>query len=270
MEESLLTKPARDLSLQEAFDLMIFLVEEGEIELVDPVKTDDGGIVISPKPVPGLQMKVRTSMGGVDFFRAKDINPGINGSAGATKAEIFQPTPAFTIVLYRLAKRLAAKWQATQIVWGGIGAGSGKNAKDCHMTGHCVDFYGATTAAGVQFDVRRDWWSRTVYRQDNGKPLATTAPLADHWLDTTDTYFRLAISQEPQDLTPWQFFGDVYQFIVEECTPGNNIAADLFRNGSALQAGTIMHPDYPVAGDPGPGRRTHNDHIHFQLGNAYE
>ncbi len=270
MEESLLSKPARDLSLQEAFDLFIFLVEQGGIELVDPVKTDDEGNVISLRP--GQQVKVRTSMAGVDYYKAQGLNRGINGSAGATKTAFFQPTPAFAIVLYRLATCLAESWEVTRIVWGGIGAGSGVSARDCHITGHCVDFYGATTANNVEFDARRDWWRRTVYRKDNGKLHARNPDLDDRWLEDRNTHFRLAVSQDPQDILPYSFFADVYELVTQECTLGPDVSADEFRAGSPLEAGTIIHPDYPVPGVPKvvAGRRGHNDHMHFQLGNAYE
>src|ERR1051325_1480040 len=147
MEESLLKKVARDLTQQEAFDLLIFLVEQGGISLVDPVKTNDAGEVTSLKP--GQQVKVQTTMAGVDFYKAQGNNPGAFGSVGATKIPYFSPTPAFAIVLYRLADFLSSKWNRTRIVWGGIGAGGGRtDKKDCHMTGHCVDFYGASTSGG--------------------------------------------------------------------------------------------------------------------------
>lgn len=268
MTEALLKKAARDLTQQEAFDLFIFLVEQDEISVVDPIKTNDAGEVTSLKP--GRQVKIQTTIAGVDFFKARGINPGANGSAGATQMASFTPTPAFAVVLYRLANWLSSEWQITRIVYGGIGAGGGANATDCHMTGHCVDFYGATTQGGQDFDVRRDWWTRTVYRKDNGKPHASNG--WDRWSNDTNTYFRLAISNDAQDQVPAQFFSDVYEFVTEQCTLGPDIADDLFRNGHPLRPGTVMHPDYPVAGVPGvvAGRRGHNDHIHFQLGNAYE
>lgn len=265
MEESLLTKSARDLSKQEAFDLMIHHVEQGDIELVDPVKVDQQGNVIGLRP--GQQVKVRTAMAGVDYYRVPLNNPGVSGSAGATRLpDSFRPTPAFAIVLYRFAKMLAEKWDVTKIVWGGIGAG--RRPTDCHTQGRCIDFFGATIVDGVDFDVRRDWWSRTVFRRD-GTPHAIQG--GDRWGNDRNTYFRLALSQDPEDLLPRRFFGDVYQFVTEECTLALDTEADLFRIGSPLQAGTVIHPDYPVPGIPGvvAGRRGHNDHMHFQLGNAF-
>jgi hypothetical protein len=57
-----------------------------------------------------------------------------------------------------------------------------------------------------------------------------------------------------------------------ECTLGPDVAEDVFRNGDALKEGTIFHPDYPFPGVPGvrAGRRGHNDHMHFQLGQAFD
>ncbi|HTS26457.1 MAG TPA: hypothetical protein VMH81_11330 [Bryobacteraceae bacterium] len=268
MQESLLTKAARDLSQQEALDLFLYLVEQGEISLVDRVRTNDAGAVTSLRP--GAQVQIRTTISGVDFFKARGNNHGLNGSAGAAQVASFSPTPAFAIVLSRLANFLASEWKITRIVYGGIGLGGGLHATDCHMTGHCVDFYGGRIDTGQDFDVRRDWWSRTVYRKDNGK--AHTSNGFDRWSDDTNTYFRLAISNDAEDQKPAQFFADVYEFVTEQCTLGPDIGDDAFRHGDPLRAGTVMHPDYPVAGIPGvvAGRRGHNDHMHFQLGKAYE
>jgi hypothetical protein len=257
----LMTKPARELSPEEAFNLLIYLVIKGELDLVDPLRTGPEGDIISHKP--GKQLKVRTTIAGVDFHQAAEHNPGRNGSVNARKTPYFQPTPEFAIVLYRLALSLRDNWGATRIVWGGIGAGSGKHSLDCHMIGTCVDFYGVTTQQRA-FDVREDWFLRTVYKQD-GKKHPMVSDDNDRWGNDTHTFYRLALSTDPQDDLARDFFQDVYQFISEECAFGPfDIPPSGFQSGAPMGPGYTIHPDYPGINL----RRHHNDHMHFQLGQA--
>jgi hypothetical protein len=254
----LLHKPVRDLSDQEAFSLFQHQVAQGDIVLLDPPK---GGLIF--KPGQRQRFKVKTSLAGVDFLRAASKNPGRNGSVGATKTPYFEPTAAFALVLFRFAHRLRTNWGATHIVWGGIGHGSGKNTLDCHMIGTCVDFYGASTAKG-NIDVREHWFYRPVYLKD-GKLHARDKDTLDRWVNDTSTYYRLAESKEAVDALARDFFADVYAFVSEECAFSRyDVPPNLFLQGAALKSGVTIHPDYPHVGL----RRSHNDHIHFQLGQA--
>ena len=251
---------AIDLTDEEAFNLMMYLAVTGEIELADPIKLDAAGNYISHKP--GQQTRLRTAMAGVEYYRAALPNKGINGSAGAVKMPHFEPNPRFAIVLHRLAVRLAQNWGATRIIYGGIGKGSGENALDCHMNGTCCDLYGAITAKGV-FDVRRDWFYRTVYDAAGAKRKGGGW---DRWGDATETYYRLAASPDQSDCLPRDFFLDVYTFISEQCMFGSNdISPASFRSLGAIRHGYTLHPDYPNVRK----RQGHNDHIHFQTGPAF-
>jgi len=261
----LLTTPARDLSDQEAFDLMMALVEGGEITLFDKVVRDKSGKITSHRP--GMQTKIVPVIAGIPFLKAKGLNGGPNGSVGATQQTYFAPTPAFAIVLYKLARMLDEDWGATQIVYGGIGAGGHTGVTDCHSTGHCVDFYGANTNKG-NFDVRHDWWMRPVF-DSKGNVHASEGDgwAMDRWKDDTKTYYRLAMSSRPEDLVSSDFFAAVYEFAHNETrAEAYDISPDSFRMGQPLNRGWIMHPDYPTKANP--GRQGHNDHIHFQLGNT--
>lgn len=260
---ALMVKPARDLTQEEARKLLDYLVDKKEIALYEPIKSDKQA-----------QVKVQTSIGGVDFLQAQGKNMGRFGSINAHKTAYFQPTPAFAIVLYRLALRLRENWGASNIVWGGIGAGSGKHTEDCHMNGSCVDFYGASTRAGV-FDVRRDWYYRPVYKSD-GKLHAMDKDEDDRWAHDLHTYYRLLVTKDAEekdlaDKTYYNprardFFLDVYTFISEQCAFGRfDISPAALRSGAPILAGYTIHPDYPTL-----LRRPHNDHIHFQLGQAVQ
>lgn len=256
----LLSQPARDLSDDDAFDLMMDLVDTGDIQLFDKVVTDKSGNITSHRP--GMQARIVPTIAGVPFLQAKGKNPGPNGSLGAAQQPFFSPTPSFAIVLYKLAKMLANDWDATQIVYGGIGAGPG-----CHGAGHCVDFYGANTKKG-NFDVREDWWMRPVF-DSAGKlhPSEGNGWALDRWKNEANTYYRLALSPKPEDAMACEFFAAVYEFAYDETRMGAfDISPESFSFGLPLKRGWIMHPDYPKKDDP--GRQSHNDHIHFQLGNT--
>jgi len=260
-----LSVPARTLSDQDAFDLMMDLVELGEIKLFDKVATDASGTITSHRP--GQQTKIIPVISGLPFLKARGENPGPNGSLGAMQQTYFSPTPNFAIVLYKLAKMLIDDWSATQVVYGGIGAGGNAAVTDCHSTGHCVDFYGANTKRG-NFDVRQHWWMRPVYDSAGDiHPSEGKGWALDRWKNETNTYFRLAMSPEPQDAAPAEFFAAVYEFAHNETrAEAFDINPMDFSSGIKLRMGFIMHPDYPKKTTP--GRQSHNDHIHFQLGNT--
>jgi hypothetical protein len=256
----LLNQPVRDLSDDDAFDLMMDLVDTGDIELFDKVVTDKSGNITSHRP--GMQARLVPQIAGVPFLQAKGINSTANGSLGAAQQPFFSPTPSFAIVLYKLAKMLSDDWGATQIVYGGIGAGPG-----CHGAGHCVDFYGANTRRG-NFDVRRDWWLRPVY--DSAGTLHPSEGAGwgvDRWKDETKTYYRLETSPAPSDAAACDFFAAIYEFAYDEARVGAfDVSPNSFSFGLPLKSGWIIHPDYPQK--EGHGRQAHNDHIHFQLGNT--
>lgn len=262
---SLLSQPARKLSDNDAFHLMMSLADVGEITLFDKVVTDKAGNITSHRP--GAQTRIVPNMAGIPFLKAREQNGGPNGSLGATQQQFFSPTPGFAIVLYKLAQMLDKDWDAKQIVYGGIGAGGNAAVTDCHSTGHCVDFYGANTKMG-NFDVRRDWWMRPVIdNQGNVHPSEGNGWAMDRWKNETNTFYRFSFSQDPSDNAASEFFAAVYEFAHDETrAEAFDIDPQAFISGSALRQGFIIHPDYPKK-DP-KGRVAHNDHIHFQLGNT--
>ncbi len=267
----LFTKPARDLTDGEAQSVLTYLQNEREISLSDPKKGPGA---------PRGQLRMSTTIAGVEFWQASGKNGASRlGQIGARAVPDFLPTPKFAVVLYKFAVRLRDGWGASQIVWGGIGQGSGKNAVDCHMKGHCMDFYGATTTRAGVLDVKRDWYLRPVIGKD-GKPHAVDAKEKqefdrDRWgSDTHTTYRLLNEKEEPEpaasdkgyyNARAKEFFCDVYTFISEQCAFGSNdIPPASFKAGLRIQAGMTLHPDYPTK-----QRKGHMDHVHFQLGGAF-
>ena len=270
MDMSLLQKPAKDLTDAEAFEVLMYLYDSAEIKLPDGVKRDpkNPDKILSPKP--GEQLKVGTTLGDVTFRQANDAKRPPKGPEGSDALAYFTPTPAFAVLLYRLGVLLHEKWNVTTIICGGVG--SGTKPTDCHSKGRCVDFYGVIRDGGGTIDVQRDWTHRPVYLawiDEDGTREKYDAVGDDNWGGDTHTFFRLVYSDEPQDLTPRQFFSSVYEFAMRECTTGpSDISADNFRRGVLLGNGFIFHPDYPYWGGSyaNPGRYSHHDHMHFQIG----
>jgi hypothetical protein len=251
------TLKARELSEQQAFDLLMHYVARGEIEIDEQIQLDASGKIVQPRP--GQQLRVRTRMAGVDYLQAAS---GSAAFASARQPKVFYPVPAFAIVLYRLAKRLGeGYYRVSSIVWGGIGAGHKGKKLNCHQVGTCVDIYGAHTRFGP-IDVYRDWGRRPVYLTD-GKRRTSPAndDEGDYWGKETNTYYRLRAQDTGM---AYYFFSELYDFAFDQTTTGANDVPQL-REFQPSGRGYIIHPDYKSVGL----RRDHEQHIHFQLGEAF-
>ena len=104
MDMTLLQKPAKDLSDAEAFDVLMYLYDTDEIKLPNGVKRDprDPDKIVSPKP--GEKVKVGMVVGDVTFRHASDSKRPKGGAEGWDTTTDFYPTPAFAVLLYRLAR----------------------------------------------------------------------------------------------------------------------------------------------------------------------
>ncbi|MBL8211608.1 MAG: hypothetical protein JNK87_12885 [Bryobacterales bacterium] len=212
--QPLLQKPARDLTLREAWILIEHHVYGGQMKLTGGFGNGND-----------TRVRVDTLLAGVQYMQQNDRGHTTRWGTGTpAKTPSFYPTPQSAIVLYRLAVWLNTRWGASTIVWGGIGAA--RDTGNCHVAGHCVDFYGATTARSGVFDVARDWSSRPVYKKDGAlQPAVGTDP----WGAATITSYRLLHTRDVEerlksDRLYWNprsrdFFLDVFQFIAAECTP---------------------------------------------------
>jgi len=240
-------KPARDLTDQEAFDLLIHLVYRGELMLDEKIRTDAAGKIIYP--TPGKQMRVRARMSGIEYTHA--TNPKIHH---------FTAKPALAIALYRMAQKLnGGYYGVTEIVWGGaIGYGHEGKRANCHEIGTCIDIYKASMRFGT-FDVYKDWGLRPVHKPDG---TVVQGDHGDPWADATKTYYRL---REKEDGVKYYFFIELYRAGVEQFTIGPTDNLDLEEGKPVKEGANIFHPDYPAMGL----RRSHQEHMHFQIGPSY-
>ena len=242
------SKPARDLTDQQAFDLLMHLVYQGEIILDENIRTDAAGKIVYP--IPGKQMKIRARMSGVEYKHAS--NP--------KKIHDFTAKPALAIALYRMAQKLnGGYYGVTQIVWGGaIGYGHEGKAANCHEIGTCIDIYGGSTRQGT-FDVAKDWGLRPVFKPDGTKVQGSGG---DPWGNATQTYYRL---RSKEDGVKYYFFIELYRAGVEQFTIASSDSPDLEEGKPVKQGANVFHPDYPGVSL----RESHQEHMHFQIGPSY-
>src|SRR4051794_19206181 len=113
MDMALLTKPAKDLSDREAFDVLMYLFDTHEITLPDGVRRDPKNPDIILSPTPGAQLRVGPTMGDVTFRQANDAKRSAGGPQGSVAITAFTPTPAFAVLLYRLGVFLHDEWQVS-------------------------------------------------------------------------------------------------------------------------------------------------------------
>jgi hypothetical protein len=235
---ALQSKPARDLTQEEARDLTAYYALTGQITLEKPVTFQMDGRPAFPKP--NEKVALGLTIAGVSFV------PN-NPDAAAWQAT--KPLDMrLVVLLVRLSQYLnTSKWGVTVIYWGGLGI-AGQDPQDRHGKGFALDFHGAFTRRG-RFEVLRDWWNRPI-TLPNGKP----AP-HNQWPSNVQPYFRLDVD-DPTGAGG--FFYDVYHFLTGEAADGFNPAHPT----SIGDHSYILHPDHP---DPNQ-RYPHRDHIHAEIG----
>jgi hypothetical protein len=233
------SKPARDLTQQEARDLTAYYALTGQITLAKQVTFDPYGKPEYPKP--NEKVAVGSTIAGVSFIPA---------NADPAKWPTTRPLDMrLVVLLVRLSQYLhVSPWGVTIIYWGGLGIqGDETQPLDRHGKGFALDFHGAVTRRG-KYMVLQDWWNRPI-TLPNGKP----AP-HNQWPVNVQPYYRLDVD-DPSGAGG--FFYDVYHFLTGEAADGFNPA----KPTSIGDHSRILHPDHP---DPNL-RYPHRDHIHTEI-----
>jgi hypothetical protein len=231
--------PAKKLTQKEALEMFLYFLIDKQLELAGTV---DSFMTRVEKHLPIDKVELKPVIAGVEFWRAP-MNTNKSSIEGASYGATLLPTMAFAVLLCRLATNLKSDWDATRIVWGGVGNSSNKAGKNCHDWGTCIDFYGAYTTDG-NFDVRKQWSLSKIYDDDK--------VIKNRWAPNDVTRFRL------KPTTPeYSFFFYVYAFATRECSDGNGTTPTNIGDVS-----NIIHPDYPVE----HLREGHADHMHMQIG----
>lgn len=236
---ALQSKPARDLTQEEARDLTAYYALTGQITLDKPVTFQLNGKPAFPKP--NEKVALGLTIAGVSFALA---NPHADPAAWKETRPLDM---RLVVLLVRLSQYLKTTWDVTVIYWGGLGI-AGQNPQDRHGKGFALDFHGAMTRRG-KFEVWRDWGNRPITL-----PNGTPAKPYNQWPVNIQPYFRLDVD-DPTGAGG--FFYDVYHFLTGEAADGRNPS----HRTSIGDHSYILHPDHP---DPNQ-RWPHRDHIHAEI-----
>ena len=225
---------ARDLTLDQAREVMGYLIDHGKLTL-SPTRTPYRGpwnAITAPAATTHVVIEPPT-IDGITFE---------NVSGPATLID--NVDQRMVVALYRFARWInASEPTVEKVVHLGIGHGNGPPG-DCHNQGRALDFAGADgTSQGAAFSKRvlADWGNRPA----NGTPLRLD-PVADP--------------------VAYRLFLTAFRFGTFECEC-NGIGA-----GNAWPAmnvgdvaGFVVHPDY-VDKPPQVLKPAHQNHVHMQVG----
>jgi phage protein D len=243
-QPSALSKPARDMRLTEARDVVIWLVKQGSLQFHGGRQPRFNAQCQVVWPRPQDRLRLMPVIDGVQFVY------GRLGS-GRDIGMIDNVDPRCAVMLYRLANMLKTRWGASVIHHLGIGHGRG-DSHDCHNTGRALDLCGVDGEHGgtcYQLDVLRDWGER---------PVPTPGRRPYLWPESARrTRFRL----EPGSLAH-DVFLSIYEFGTRECADSSERPGG---NGAPTQIGDetfICHPDHPSP----RLRSSHCNHVHLQVG----
>lgn len=234
--------PARDLTQAQARDLVIHYFHNHHLQLE---KWPEFRGPLDPSyPKVGEKVRLCYKIGGIDW---------VANNPAARNWEFTKPMDQrLAVLLVRIGLWLKREWNASSILWGGIGVGRDPN--DRHGKGFALDIHGVSTSRG-EFNVYRDWGTRPVPRNIGGDRRG-------RWpAGATRTSYRLEL--DPWDHGPLfnsvatsQFFQQFYNFLTTEAKHGSTEATPRIGQNSR-----VLHPDHP-SGSLRPG---HQNHYHVEI-----
>lgn len=243
--------PARDLTLQQATEVIAYLVANNLITL-SPQMSFDASCAIDLHVTNGRIALGSTTIDGVTITR-REHSAGPNSTA----TTITNVTPRLVVLTYRLARFLKQSWGASEIYHKGMGQGRGP-VGDPHNSGRAIDFSGAVTRVGTFF-VSTDWGNCQV--RLNGRRLAAWPQTHPDGRPFRQTTYRLEQpGHAPSNAA--RFFREVYKFFADQASDAPNGRP---RHANITNTGYIRHPDYPDHGTGRDGRAAHQDHIHAEI-----
>lgn len=233
-----ITTAARDLTPEQANQVMGYLIQQGQLALSatrTPYAGDWAAGITSPQPAAHVVI-APAQIGGVQFINDAGAAPLIDNV-----------DQRMLVALYRLIRWLnASEPEVTVLRHLGIGHGSGP-ANDCHNQGRALDFSGVDgNSQGSTFDrkIQRDWGSLPV---------------------TPGVALRLDSGNDPLS---FRLFQTVFRFgtYEGECN-GIGKANSWPAKEIGDVGGFVIHPDYVDVPPPGQQLRPqHQNHIHLQVG----
>ena len=269
--------PVRDLTKQEARDIVVLLVGNNKLKIVPAPTFDQDCKVLLPRPIDPVAIRPPI-IDGVTF---------VNDDPRATKNSPIRPIdPRMVVLLFDLARFLRLNWGVNAIHYIGIGSDGthvGRLALD--LTGIAGDVppgrrsFGVSLSGPFKLRVLKDWGQKPVQLPNGtagaGWPTGTTAnPFRDTRYRLDPTQNRFVNTDDRNSLLAFPIFRDIYDFATRHCTdrrtPGVNTCKGRHPQPGIPNPTTIgkdsqciIHPDHP---DPGnQGRARHQNHIHMEI-----
>jgi hypothetical protein len=229
-------RAARDLTLDQAREVMGYLIDNGKLALSATQTRYNGPWTAITSPATSTHVVIRPpSLDGITYENVAGAAPVIDNL-----------DQRMLVALYRLTRWLSASEPTVRkILHLGIGHGSGP-PNDCHNQGRALDFAGVVgTSGGTAFTkmILADW--------GNLPPNPSGGPL------------RLNSGTDP---LAYQLFLTAFRFGTFECECNGIGAGNRWPAKNIGDAGGfVIHPDY-VEVPPQVLRPAHQNHIHMQVG----
>jgi acetylornithine deacetylase/succinyl-diaminopimelate desuccinylase-like protein len=270
---SILGFPARDLTKEQARDIVALLVGGGKVMLKQPSLQFDKECKVL-RPGPNEKIVIQPPI--IDGVKIINDDPSIPKEK-KDSFPVIGVDLRMVVLLFSLARFLRLKWGATEIHHSGIGSdGTHKGRLALDFSGVAGTVAGPLTKFGVSLagpfnlTVLRDWGTKPV-QLPNGKK-AVRWPDNLNGLAFRDTTYRLDTAKNEfvgagrESRLAFLIFGDIYDFVTRHCTDrGGETCKGKQPQGQPTTIGKesqcIIHPDHP-----NPSLRpTHVNHIHMEI-----
>ena len=267
----LLTSPVRDLTKEQARDVVLLLVGARLVTIQPPPTFDAACNVLRPRPTDLVNIRPAV-IDGVTIVNAGD--PRVK-TVNAVDLRM-------VVLLFNLARFLRLTWGVTEIHHSCIGSsGTHKGRLALDFSGVAGDVPPGRTSFGVslsgpfKISVLNDWGQKSVQLPDGSsgrqwpagtkdKPFRNTA----YRLDPVQN--RFVNTQDRNSLLAFPVFRDIYSFATFHCTDRTDPGAKSCKGrhtqttpttiGSSSQC--IVHPDHP---NPTLRFPAHVNHIHMEI-----
>ena len=279
---------SHQLTHERARVILDFLHLTGQITLEASCapRLSSGTCAVTPGPVGTTNIKLRgwlfgvriiTNLMGSKQFDAR--NPTLPKPDERTvfvlPAAVSNLDTRNAVALIRLIKDAKKRFDISEFLHSGIGAGNNAAVFDCHSEGRAVDFVGVRlpqqgTNLSTRIYIGEFWGTQSVPDiADLTKAPAdpTRKPRIAKWPDGDfrSLEYRL-VSRTDASMgvvlrRARQFWRGMWNMVIREYRSNDSNAQDIGTNGF------VMHPDHPTSQPKGAGgREAHLGHLHFQIG----
>jgi len=253
-----LNKRVRELTKEEARDIVIHLIKLGAFTL----RTPPAFGATCKRVQPGATTHVIVDP---PIINSVEI---VSDSGAKRGSPLFDLDMRMLVLLFYLARMLRTTWGVTEIHHLGIGS------TGTHVGRLAMDFAGvAGTISGSSSPGTNGPYSLNVLSDWGNKPVELpSGARGGQWPGGkfTQTKYRLDPQQNkyataftvPKDFLAFAIFRDVYTFATMHCFDSSNVvSANTVPTTIGSASRWIIHPDHPGAAL----RSAHTNHMHFEI-----